>query len=260
MTTLIAGHHAGEFGHMLMTWQGIIRKMAERYDEVVMGCERQYRYLYEDFTDKFNSFHYEIKTRNMWMTNQRVYKLGDDYTDFHSSKIDHIYPSRELCLNPKTEQKFIKYGKFDENKKFDILIHARSTDNLNTGYRNWPIVKWEELVLRYNKTRDIASIGSKDGAHWIKGTHDLRGVPLNILADTMASSTLLLSPSSGPVLFGLLCGLKSIVWSDIPDRGLYNNRDRYLKMWNPFKTPCIFIPEWQPSVLSIAKEVDRCTL
>ena len=127
------------------------------------------------------------------------------------------------------------------------MLHARSTTNYNTGYRNWPVENWNELSRRLCGLR-VASIGSKSGALHIDGTDDWRGIELGVLAAVMASSTVLLSPSSGPAHFASLCGLRHVVWSSEKDRGLFNNRERYEKLWNPLDTPVVFVPSWQPTV------------
>ena len=137
------------------------------------------------------------------------------------------------------------------------VIHARSTTNFETGYRNWPYEKWQLLIDNYPDLK-IASTGSRDGAWWIPGTKDLRGINLKQLSDVIASSDVFASPSSGPGHFASLCGCTHVIWSTEKDRGLYNNRDRWEKEWNPFNTECHFIPTWQPTVKQVTKETDKC--
>jgi hypothetical protein len=248
---LIAGFYVGEFGHLLFKWQGIIRHVAKGYEHVTIGCEKPFKFCFEDFADDFLYFEdtgIEIKSRNMWMANGRTYNLTN--ANFH--------PSREICLsNGKYHQDFIKWGEKIPFRDYNILIHARATKNYDTEYRNWPVKQWDCIVKHY-KGMKIGSIGSKDGAYHIQDTDDLRDIPLKELADVMASSKILVSPSSGPVHFASLCGLAHIVWSSVPDRGLMDNRYRYVNSWNPFNTPVTFIDTWQPDPLMIIKEVDKC--
>ena len=254
MSTLIAGYFVGEFGWNLMRWQGIIRHMAQNYDKVIIGCEKSMTFLFEDFATDFVFLHIDIKSRNMWMANQMVYEMP------HSENDNYIKPCREICLsNGNFHQNFIKWGNKNEEYQYDLLIHARSTNNFNTGYRNWAYDNWIELLVElWDCHLNIASIGNNEDAMHIPGTDDLRGIPLKNLADVMASSKLMVSPSSGPGHFASLCGCKHLIWSDEKDQGLYNNKFRWLEDWNPFNTECYFIPEWQPSVERVQKGIEIC--
>lgn len=244
MKTLRAGYFAGEMGWQLMRYQAIIRHKAKDYDNVTIGCEHQYQFLYEDFATDFVDFPHEIKTRNMWMTNGRVYPMENA-----------IEPSRKLCMDKTIPQKFIHWGKRKDDCAFDILIHARSTNNMSTYYRNWPLKHWTDLAYSYRKL-NIACIGTEKGAMCIPETIDLRGLELKQLADVMASSKMLLSPSSGPAHFASLCGLSHIVWSDKNTVGIMNNEDRLKKEWNPFKTEFAYISSWNPTVEQVCEKVE----
>ena len=255
MNNLIAGYFVGEMGWELMRWQAILRHMAPNYDHITIGCEKPIKFLYEDFADEFVYFEdtgIKIHTRNMWMANQKVYEMS------HHQGDNYFVPNKEICLgNGNYHQNFIKWGKKTSGNRFDLLIHARSTTNFETGYRNWPYKNWQNLLDEYPDLK-VASTGSKDGAWYIPGTKDLRGIPLSRLANVMASSDLLASPSSGPGHFASLCGCKHLVWSEKKDRGLYDNETRYKEDWNPFMTECVFIPRWQPTVRQVIKEIDKC--
>jgi hypothetical protein len=238
-----------------MRWQGIVRDIASRYqdenDSVVIGCEKQYRFLYQDLNNvSFLDFDIPIYSRNMWMTNDTIYPI-------EGGTIQGIPPTADLCHNEAIPQIFLKWGKPIPELSYDILIHARSTNNCSTGYRNWPVKKWEELVKEYeNSGVRIACVGSLDGAYFINNAIDARGIELSLLADIMASSTMLLSPSSGPAHFASLCGLKHIVWSGDSGGRVMDNEKRYKEIWNPHGTECKYIPTWQPSVEQVMKEVE----
>jgi len=255
MNKLIAGYFVGEFGWSLMRWQGILRHIAPNYDHITIGCERSMSFLYEDFANEFLYFEdlgISINSRNMWMANQNVYEMP------HHKGDNYFKPCRDICLsNGNYHQNYIKFGRYDKRCEYDLLIHARSTNNFNTGYRNWHHDNWCKLVKEFG-TFKIASIGSKGGALSIPGTKDLRGISLKQLSNTMASSKLFVSPSSGPGHFASLCGCKHLIWSDIKDQGLYNNMERWLENWNPFKIHCTFIPKWQPTVNQVIGEVNKC--
>jgi len=247
MSKLIAGYFVAEMGWLLMRWQGICRHVSKNYNGTIIGCEKEYSFLFKDFATEFKYFEdlrIKINSRNMWMSNGTTYPMEKA----------NFLPSRNVCLENEYHQDFIKYGHKDASLKYDILIHARSTENYNTGYRNWAVDNWIELSRRLCGLR-VASIGSIGGALHIAGTDDCRGIELSLLSDVMASSTVLLSPSSGPVHFASLCGLRHIVWATEKDRGIYNNRERYEKLWNPFNTSCVFIPTWQPTIEQVIENL-----
>ena len=231
---LNAGFFVGEFGWLLMRWQGVCRYLSRQYDKTVIGCEAEYTYLFEDFANEFIYYTGKPKTRNMWLADQKTYPLTG------------LVPSKEVCLG-NSKQEFVRYGRFDLTKKYDLLFHARSTSNMGTGYRNWPIEKWNQLRKEFPSLK-IASTGSVTGANYVQGTDNLIGMPLNRLADYVASAELVISPSSGMGHFASLCCTTHVVWSDERDRGVMNNKERYLKEWNPFKTRCHFISKWQPEI------------
>lgn len=250
---LRAGFFAGEFGWHLMRWQGIIRYLAQKYnkkhDRVIIGCENQYRFLYKDYATDFIDFPYPIESRNMWMTNDRIYPIP------HSG-LPPIIPNRGTCLMTTLPQKFIKFGKYDYKIGHDILFHARSTENLGTGYRNWSIENWIDLSKKLRKKRySILSVGSLSESMYVDGTIDARGIELKLLADVMANSKLLVSPSSGTAHFASLCGLKHLVWAERKDTCIANNEKRYKTEWNPLKTDCVFLDGWKPDVNLVESEI-----
>lgn len=252
MKTLIAGYFAGEFGWQLMSWQAKIRYLSKQFDNVIIGCEPQYRYLYQDFCFEFIDFEEKILSRNMWMCNNRTTKIDQKILDIYNTQ-NYICPDKEFCTNDINKSAFIKYGsKIDQ--QYDVLIHARSTDNLGTAYRNYQIYNWDNVVSLLGDIK-IASIGSIKESYHIKNTEDLRGVPLDELCDIMASSKVLLSPSSGTAHLAALCGLRHIVWSDLKTIGIMNNKERYLDKWNPFKTECDFIPFQYPKPELIVSKI-----
>ena len=51
--TLFAGPWVGEFGWELMSWQGMVRKLAPRYKRVIISCRPESQALYQDFATDF---------------------------------------------------------------------------------------------------------------------------------------------------------------------------------------------------------------
>lgn len=260
MKTLNIGYFCGEFGWHLMRWQGIARETSYRLkkkgvvQKTVVGCEEQYSYLYEDFADDFVFFNEEIKTRNMWMANNRIYPM----IDASQSHGFHLVPTKKICLDPATPQRFKKFGTKHKPTGI-ILLHDRCTNNLGTGYRNWPSEKWGEIVSRLRgKGYGIFSIGSLSGANHINGTSDSRGKDLDALAFLMSCCRLLISPSSGPAHFASLCGCHHVVWGKRKNSGLIDNKERYETIWNPFGTKVEFIDSWNPEVKTVIEKVYKC--
>jgi hypothetical protein len=219
---------------------------------VIVGCQKGHEFLYSDFAYHFETYSDDSPNRNMWMSNGTTKKL-----EMVDSEL--VSPSRDFCTNDFYHQTFVKYGKTTKGYDFDILIHARSQDNMHTEYRNWPTENWDCLADEL-QGYDIACVGSVNGADYIDGTVDLRGVPLGELCDIMASSSVLLSPSSGTAHLASLCGLPHIVWSD---NNLWangrNNKSRYTQTWNPLGTRCTVIDTegWKPRVGTVLKELEQ---
>jgi len=153
-------------------------------------------------------------------------------------------------------QKFIKFGQATATPQFDILCHARATKKHGHGDYNWPLPNWEQLISKLERYR-IGSIGTEDGAYHIPGTADLRGLKLKALCDILASSRILVGPSSGPMHLGSLCGTPHIVWS-----GVKKSKSRYEIEWNPFCTPVRMLMKWgwQPGVADILEEIEKYAL
>ncbi len=250
MKTLYAGFFAGEFGWQLMRWQGHLRYLSNEY-KIVVGCEKQYRFLYEDFASGFIDFKEEIHSRNMWLCNQIIYPI---------EKENCIVPSREICMNPDLKQEFIKFGNsLGGEYGFErvVLIHARESDNLNTSYRNYK--QWESVVNWVRgENIPVASIGTRKESRYIEGTADFRDLSLETIASIMAFSKLLISPSSGPAHFASLCGCPHLVWSGDEGDSIMSNKERYAKTWNPLNTENHFIEGWQPepeTIINKLKEI-----
>ncbi len=257
---IIAEPFYGELGHHLMKWQGHLRYLSKN-NEVHVGCMPGFSFLYEDFAAEIDESHPRPKGKvpNMW-------KPSDFACEFYLNNTRYIGPTKQICENPNLPQKFIQYGskRYGGNFDYEVVIHARkcsrSGDSI-TGDRNYK--HWQELVERLGVD---ACIGSPEESEYIDGVEDdLRGMPLKTLADVLANTKLLISPSSGVAHFASLCGCPHLVWSD---KRRWNvggikttNWNRYKKHWNPFNTECVVIDDepdpWQPSVDRILKSIDK---
>jgi ADP-heptose:LPS heptosyltransferase len=153
-------------------------------------------------------------------------------------------------------QAFIKFGKVVPEKAYDVVIHARGRPHC--ADHNWPRERWEELIdkLTHEGLRCVAVGLMEASMGYFQLAADMRGVPLKETMDIIASSKVMVGPSSGPMCLSSLCGTPHVVWGD---KGRYSGttiKERFETAWNPFKTPCTVLDTgWQPSVDSVFKEV-----
>jgi len=240
---LYAGPWVGEFGWEIMGWQGKLRAMSVRFDEVVIGCHPASRPLYQDFATRFEDAEFGFSRSMQTCKDKPNRMLAQKF------KAAGSYPGnqwvRSFCYRPK-HQHYIRYGDSRCGVSYRYLLHARHR-SVGAGH-NWPIEKWEELLAWMNGK--VACIGSSKEALHVKGTDDLRDIPLQELMNTMAASDMVIGPSSGPIHLAALCGCKSVVWTNLSHscRGM-SNASRLLKKWNPFRTPVSLVGDgWNPSV------------
>lgn len=257
--TLLAGPWIGEFGWELFCWQGYLRARSMEFEKVIISSRPAMEPLYADFCHKFIPYvpdgvgvsGYKNLVHTNWpeITNQkhfREYVSGEFYIGYNR---DNPARSSKEFLN----QKFIKYGKYTSDRSYDVVLHIRNTAKNNSDWRNgWKPGIWLDFLKRLNQTGscNVCCIGDINDAGLIDGCIDMRGLPLNDLFDLLASSRVLVGPSSGPMHLGSLCGCPHVVWS-----GETPNQPKYEKYWNPFDTPVkyIHIPDWKPSVELVVK-------
>ena len=252
MAKLFVGPWVGEFGIEILHWQGFARFVArERNWEEVHVCSRPDRALfYEDFCDQFLAYDpkgqdtagrvckgYD-RTHNPW-TGVMDQDRGDIWLTPHKSNAAF----KSIIAMAATRSTFRDFasGAPQPDHSYDILIHARATNKAGQAFKNWPISDWEHFVEALPGDISVASIGSRNGAHKVKGTVDLRGIPLPELAGHCAQAKFLVGPSSGAVHFAMHCGLPVLTW-------LGNHRHHYYPQWNPLNVPLVCLPVWQPEL------------
>jgi len=252
MIKILAKPWVGEFGWELFTWQAYLRTISKT-NQLTVCVKRGKEILYQDFAHNVIPCDFDTTDENMYLGNVTNYddthfkKYPKEYQ--HQMLIDPSNPIDYLFVPPT----FIKYGSFLEERKYDVLYHARTTNKLNTGDRNWPTDKWAKLLSKFSG-KSIAAIGTKQGAEHIIGD-DLRGIDLSELVNFIRSSTVVIGPSSGPIHLSALCGTPQVVWTQhvyAPSiKG--TNEDRYKTIWNPFNTPVEVIQgqNWNPSVETV---------
>jgi ADP-heptose:LPS heptosyltransferase len=142
-------------------------------------------------------------------------------------------------------QKFIRFGTSQQDQ-YDIIIHARNRPvRFATEGHNYPIELWLRLIelLKKHGFERIAAIGTKEQAFAPAGSLDFRGIAMEQLMNMMASTRMVIGPSSGPIHLASLCGTPHVVWARgrASARVDQRNKERYESYWNPLKTPVTVI-------------------
>ena len=249
MERLLAGPWISEFGWEVMAWQGHLRAIAPEYEHVTVCGPTGHEGMYE-FADKYIPIDVPTLEANMWMNNSERERALESFKfltggdEFSSKSIHHIDPyiiwgdlasmNKGDLVTAIKPQKFKRFGMRGRARGYDIVYHARNRTDWDSGYRNWEKDQCEEYIKGLNGYK-VACIGRKNMAHYCGGD-DLRGLPLSLLADTLASSRFLIGPISGPTHFGALCGISEITWAVKAEHEL---RVKY--KWNPFnvRVECI---------------------
>jgi hypothetical protein len=262
MNALI-GPFLGEFGYEVALWQGAVRHYLESslFDKVIVGCRKGHECLYELATD----FEYFTPTSN----NTQAMCIDGRVPTFNSGIIKRYNPCiiKGVCDITLEKQSSIKFGNSTTEYYYDVLFHVRNSTKYSTARRNWPIEKWKKLKEML-KGLKIGCIGTNQEAIHLEGTDNLRGYPLSLLADIMASSKIVVGPSSGAMHLASFCGAPHIVWCGkaiVP--GGCNIRYRYETSWNPLKTKAIVVDDygWNPpediiynEIIKIIKKEKEC--
>lgn len=257
MQTLHAGPWVGEFGWELFGWQGVVRTYSKWFDLVSVYGPESSRYLYSDFADEYHAVELIDGDANMWMRTESVdFKLPS-----HNPGDAWLLPQQLTLIPNAPGQTFIKYGKKIDGFGYDILIHARSLTKYGSDVGNYPEELWPKIIEAF-PDKKIACIGTTSGAYLVPDTKDMRSLPLEALCTLMASSTVVIGPSSGPMHLAMLCDVPVVVWSGYARSGL-----RYKRLWNPFNVQAeIIMPfgdpwskkePWHPKPETIIESVKR---
>ena len=257
MKILIFGSDSIEFGWTVATFIPAMRKAAEGYDRVVAVCKEQNRYLYEDFATDFETYEQKGK-HDMWYVSRKpdiLCKVPKNMRRKYPGATYYI-PSRSKCID--WPRKYFMYGDIQMGAGYDLVIHARAESKYGQQGRNWPKDNYEMLLSQLKNPR-ACSIGTK--AYHIPGTDDLRNIPLEDLCQVIASSRVMVGPSSGPCHLSHLCGTPVVVWTHAKKEKAINatNRQRYEKLWRGFDTEVVVVDEsdWNPTIGEIAIQARR---
>lgn len=255
---LVAGPWLGEFGWELMSWQALVRKAAQRYDDVYVCSREGHEPLYKDYCGHFipHPIAGLKDCCNVGLVDQRQIRAVNDHLKNLGG--DRLVPNG---LIPIAQQSFIRFGSKERGKRlgynFDIIVHARKPIGKRPGH-SYPLNRWNELINRLHRYR-IACIGTE--AYAPEGTVDMRVAPMQDCMDAIASATMVLGPSSGPMHLASLCGTPHMVWTDTQFYSAINgtNVERYHLLWNPLRTPCRVLDMygWLPSVDQLMRAIDE---
>lgn len=262
MNHLIAGPDTMEMGWLVATWIPALRHIAPKFTRVTVICRPAHEYLYEFATDFIP---YNPKgVADRWFFNGKKLRIHPSFNvpEPVVGKIVHLSPSKTICC--KWKRDYVKYGEASKENHYDLVIHARSETKFahksNHKNRNWPVKNYVK-VLKHIKPKRVCSIGTEKGASHVPGTEDLRGIQVGRLCDILASSRVLLTPSSGPGHLASLCGCAHVILTyDKYEKAIGGtNRDRYYDFWNPFKAPCKVLQNhnWQPPVKLVVKALGK---
>jgi hypothetical protein len=259
MKRLIAGPWIGEFGWELMSWQAYVRKLAKGYDEVVVSTFFGHEPLYRDFATKVIT-HKLAGVKDCWrMPGAHPVRLRQLHEQLGDIDGDFVRPER--IVGP-DEQEFIRYGRPDHVKSFDVVVHARARVG-KRPHHSYPKYNWDVVVKKLtDQGLSVAAVGTE--SFLPEGAANMRMLDLGHLMDLIAGSVVCVGPSSGPMHLASLCGTSHVVWTD---KQWYSairssNRKRYEETWNPHKTPCTVLDEfgWCPPpevvVDAVLEEID----
>ena len=252
--TLLAGPWIGEFGWELFCWQGYLRARSREFERVIISSRPEMEPLYTDFCHEFIPFTCNEPGvsgyKNPGYKHCPDISAQRDFKEYISGEFYIGYNRHNPSLSSKAflQQEFYKYGKHSSSLAYDVVLHLRQTNKKNSARRNgWDLGEWNIFLdkLQQKATYKICCIGDINASGFLDGCTDMRGLSLNELFDLLASSRVIVGPSSGPMHLGALCGCPQVVWS-----GQRTNQYKYEKFWNPFSVPVKYIQDsdWKPCV------------
>ena len=266
MKALVAGPWVGELGWELMRWQGHVRFMYQhiKADKLIVATQRGHEYFYNDMNPEV--FHSTLNPQaNGWMEGT----LNPQYTTYEKnyikkmlkdcSDVTYLKPTKETT-SPQIRQVFISYGKPNKEYATDVLFHIRDVKRNRSTRRNWKTANWVMLNERLSQHGiKVGCIGLSNHALHIIHTSNFLNVNIRYLVNIIASTKLVIGPSSGPMHLASLCKIPHLVWTDNRKWGSVSatNRERYETLWNPFQTKVKVLDDcnWQPTVNQVYEAV-----
>jgi len=265
---LLCGPWQGEFGWEICMWQPHLRYISqtEKYNKIIISTQPTHEILYEDFAD---GFIYNKRGRNSdgWKNRDVDFcyfpqSVLTEVKRKHKGYTIQVYSPNDDSTSENSPKTYIRYGRKESKPKYDILFHARWTNKCNSGDRNWPLKKWEEVSNHFKRMGlRMASVGLKSSSKYIAHTDYLMNMDLRDMVDIMVNSRLIIGPSSGPLHLASFCGCPQLVWTNNKFWKSINgtNRKRWKHSWNPFQTKVSVIDNcnWQPRAKDVISNIEK---
>jgi ADP-heptose:LPS heptosyltransferase len=245
----------GEFGWELMNWQAFLRQLSTHYEKTIVCCRPTSRMLYSDFCADY-VFHTISGDANCHMAHHiRNLDEVERVMALKPGDADCVFPRKYI---PASAQHFVRFGERCKEVETDVLVHARNRSSFTD--RNWSLSKWNAFIaqLRDADIR-VGSIGLSGSTMDLDGVQDYRDTDLAEAANIIASSRLVVGPSSGPLHLSALCGTPQLVWTN---QGRYmmgkTSREKYETWWNPLKTQvCVLDDGFDPPADRVVSHVQK---
>jgi len=254
--------NVGEFGWELLNWQAHVRYQAREkgYKHVVICTDATSFDLYRDFAHEFITHDYPgialCQHRRIRHDMPRIdahwfkTKGCKEYEPWKVKGYDLLLPPEQApdVRNMYQDQDFIKFGTKQDTLAYDVVVHARTRNHMNAN--NWPTTSWDELIGQFiSEGLKVASIGITGSSYAVRGTTSYLDAPLRTTMDVMASSKMVMGPSSGPICLASLCGTPHMVWFGGNKYAGAGLMERFTTFWNPLKTKVWPLKiGWKPAV------------
>lgn len=267
---MIAAPFLGEFGWEVALWAPHLRWLRQTHHQqgdFKVWCRPGHEALYEDFATKIEPVRTprirRVDCENAWDETGRV-----DYAEL-LNHLEHKRIAKARKITPGSMMVQWKPVPFTKRTNYKLLgdrapkpgkvaVHIRCLPDKQPE-RNWPVMHAERVLgtlFERDLVEQVVSVGSIDGSSLFDSCRwtDQRGVRLRELIDELATCTLIIGPSSGPLHLANQCGVPAVWWSS-------NAKDepRYARVWNPFSVGNVQAAKsWTPSVDQVVEAVERC--
>jgi hypothetical protein len=269
------GPYLGEFGWELCVWNPLARAWAAAARtigaKITVLAPASSRWLYE-FADEFYPVEGRLGTSESLSGIPAGPGLEEDWELARSlgctaylcpSERVHGDPERTAFgdpsalrvagLNAKKVWRRLGTSTLTQGLRPDVCLAFRPpkfSGGRTYPEKSWPQERCQELVtLLQSKGLNVATVGGKD--NWsagVGGWFDFRGQSLEVQCAAIASSRVVIGPSSGPLHLASLCEIPHVTWYGRDGQQNLGSRARYASVWNPFQTPHRFLDELVPSV------------
>jgi len=259
---LFAGPYAGEFGYELMQWQGFVRALRPRYEQVHVLTYPGRDYLYDGC--RVHSHEIDLKNAGYWygrlspaearaMAEAKAAEIGlEDYDIFNPSLLCTRY---HKILFWKQEFRLLEEPPLT-SKPYDVVFHFRAVQKTGPDHvKNYSSVMADELVRHcLDRGLSVACYGHPAYAYCPAGCVDHRNADLRGTVAAISSARLAVGEASGGMHLANACGKPTLIWGEGQWRV-----DPALR-WNPFRVPIYImtIATWRPAPKDVCDFAVQC--